>query len=214
MQRDESAGLLRIAIATPTLLRPAFNWSWTYYGITYNGLKIGIYGGWPSSCCLSQPNKMRSIYIKDTSTLRNVIAASTSGLCLGGSNASNVTVRVAGTALLASGSGSGSGFGTTLTTGSGSDSTNVFDTAVLSAMLTTNGWQADGSVNTSWTGSPVYKYYSDLGVSLRRGANRAINRASNDTVHTYTTFGDLFVELYHDKYISLNELNEIVPILY
>jgi len=136
---------------------PAFDWSWTYYVITYNGLKIRIDGGWPSSCCLSQPNKVRSIYIKDTTTLRNVIAASTSGLCLGGgSNASNVTARVAGTALQASGSGSGS------------DSTNVFDTAVLSAMLTTNGWQSDGSVNTSWTGSPVHKYYSDLGVSLRR----------------------------------------------
>ena len=33
------------------------------------------------------------------------------------------------------------------------------------------------------------------------------------TRSTPATFDDLFVELYHDKYISLNELNEIVPIL-
>jgi len=33
------------------------------------------------------------------------------------------------------------------------------------------------------------------------------------TRSTPATFDDLFVELYHDKYISLDELNEIVPIL-
>jgi hypothetical protein len=33
------------------------------------------------------------------------------------------------------------------------------------------------------------------------------------TRSTPATFDDLFVELYHDKYFSLTELNEIVPIL-
>lgn len=145
---------------------PAWEWSYTSYYITYNGLEVRMYGGWRSRY-LATPNKMQSIYIKDTTRSRDVIAASTSGICLGDSNVTS--------------------WRNSSTLAAAPAATNVFDPTVLSTMLTTNGWESDGTVNTSWTDSPVHKYFTDNGLSLRRGvlrvANQPTQRRATDT-HT------------------------------